>query len=67
MAGKVSYEVRRWGQGDYTLLHDTDMEQGQEFALDAVLHFNIEGPNYHSHSLINALFRPVSCGSLPSI
>ena len=29
-------EVRRWQQGDYTLVHDTNTE-GAEFALDAVL------------------------------
>jgi len=30
------YEVRKWQHGNYTLVHDTDL-QGSEFALDAAL------------------------------
>ncbi|KAF6030260.1 OGFOD1 [Bugula neritina] len=40
--GQVSYQVRRWSHGAYTLLHDTDVEQGKDFALDAVMYFNCE-------------------------
>ena len=41
--GTVTYQVRRWSHGTYTLLHDTDLEQGHDCALDAVLHFNYDG------------------------
>lgn len=37
--------VRRWGRGDYTLLHDTDNE-GSEYALDAMLFFACQGQGY---------------------
>ena len=35
-------EVRRWQQGCYTLVHDTDTE-GLEFALDLVLYVGCQG------------------------
>ncbi|KAJ8271897.1 hypothetical protein COCON_G00107560 [Conger conger] len=34
-------EVRRWGHGDYTLVHDTDLDN-TEFALDLLLHCGCE-------------------------
>ncbi|XP_064191489.1 prolyl 3-hydroxylase OGFOD1 [Anguilla rostrata] len=34
-------EVRRWGHGDYTLVHDTDQDN-TEFALDLLLHCGCE-------------------------
>ena len=34
--------MRRWRQGCYTLVHDTDSE-GQEFALDAVFYCGCQG------------------------
>jgi len=40
--GTVSYQVRRWSHGAYTLLHDSDMEQGKDYALDAVIQFNCD-------------------------
>lgn len=35
-------EVRKWTQGSYTLVHDTDSE-GQEFALDTMLFCSCKG------------------------
>ncbi|XP_077981360.1 prolyl 3-hydroxylase OGFOD1-like [Glandiceps talaboti] len=37
-------DVRRWRQGSYTLLHDTDTE-GSEYALDSMLYLNCAGWN----------------------
>ena len=35
-------DIRRWGHGCYTLIHDTDPE-GAEFALDALLYIGGKG------------------------
>ncbi|ELU03649.1 hypothetical protein CAPTEDRAFT_166954 [Capitella teleta] len=44
---KCRYEVRKWEQGCYTLMHDTDL-QGQEYALDVMLFCGCKGwkPEY---------------------
>ena len=41
LAVKVT-EVRKWEQGYYTLVHDTDTE-GLQFALDLVLYVGCQG------------------------
>ncbi|XP_067935762.1 prolyl 3-hydroxylase OGFOD1-like isoform X2 [Watersipora subatra] len=40
--GTVSYQVRRWSHGSYTLLHDTQMEQQTECTLEAFVHLNCD-------------------------
>ncbi|KAG5848496.1 hypothetical protein ANANG_G00099060 [Anguilla anguilla] len=40
-APRCAGEVRRWGHGDYTLVHDTDQDN-TEFALDLLLHCGCE-------------------------
>ena len=57
----MSYCVRRWKHGSYTLLHDNDIEQGQECALDVFMHFNAEG------TLVRCVYLPVYRCDQPAV
>jgi len=40
---KVSFEVRKWQKGFYTLIKDEDMDKREDFSLDLRLFFGCEG------------------------